>query len=556
MKNNRAIQLSINYGGHDTSAALSINRKIVSANEQERFDLLKHSRKFPLAAISSCLRSQNLDINNVDRLIITTDFNKAKILKKRVRDKKKNEMIFKIRNDLGYQGPIVTFDHHLCHLASAYFPSGFKKSIIMSIDGVGQFQTAKLAVADKGKIKICKFKASYPNSLGLIYSALTFFLGWKHHCDEGIIMGLAPYGNPYKKIKGKKENYIEIFRKIIPSCKNLEIKINTEWIEYHKKRDVWISKKFKNYFGKKRLFKERLTSHHKNIAAALQLRLEEVVIEILKKVKKKFKIEYLCIAGGVGLNCSMNGTIHDSKLFKRIFIQPASGDSGLVLGGLYLSMNKNFSKRIEIKKRHNHYLGTSFDDIEILRIIKDKGVKFIKTKNIFKETAKFLKSGKIIAWFQGSSEFGPRALGNRSILCKPYPSKMKDYLNRRVKFREFFRPFAPAVLSEDCKKYFDLNQESPHMLIACQVKENKKNKIPAVVHVDGSCRVQTVSKKTNLKFYKLIKEFYKYTSIPVILNTSFNVKGQPIVNTPTQAIDTFLGTNIDILVIGDYILKK
>lgn len=556
MIDKKTVQLSINYGGHDTSAALSIGNTIINANEQERFDLSKHSRNFPKEAVFNCLKSNNLDITNVDKLIVTTDFRKAKILKKKNRDLKIKEVNLKIRKELGFKGRIITLDHHLCHLASAYYPSGFKKSIVLSIDGVGQYQTAKLAIVTNGKIKICKFDANYPHSLGLIYSALTFFLGWKHHCDEGIIMGLAPYGDPFKKIKNKDDSYIDIFRKIIPSHKKLGIKIDTDWIEYHKKRDVWLSKKFKNYFGKKRKYHEKILEHHKNIAAALQLRLEEIVIENLKKIKKKYKINYLCIAGGVGLNCSLNGTIHDSNLFKKIFIQPAAGDAGLVLGGLYLSLKKEFPKKKLSKKIYSNYLGSSFTNKEIFKIIKQKNVKLIKSKNIYSSTANFLKKGKIVAWFQGQSEFGPRALGNRSILCRPYPSKMKDYLNKRVKFREYFRPFAPAVMQEKSSKYFHLSQTSPHMLIACKVKNSKKKKISAVVHVDNSCRVQTVSKKNNLRFYNLIKEFNKITSIPVLLNTSFNVKGQPIVNTPNQAIDTFTRTNIDILVIGDYIITK
>ena len=567
------VQISINYGGHDTSAALSINDKIVAAAEQERYDLSKHSRNFPTEAINSCLEISKLKLSQVDRLILTTDFPtwirkfylepalKNNFMLKRLineHDIIKNYLDFenKVRKKLNYKGEIITFHHHLCHIASAYYPSGFNKALILSLDGVGQFETGMLASANNGKIKIHKFNANYPHSLGLIYSAITFFLGWKHHCDEGIIMGLAPYGNPYRIVPKQSLRYIDVFRKIISIDKELGIKINTEWIAYHRQRNVWVSDKFKLLFGKKRDSNDKITNHHKNIAAALQLRLEEVVIATLKKIKKKYNINKLCIAGGVGLNCSLNGKIHNSNIFKEIFVQPASGDSGLVIGGLYLGIKNKFAKKLKIEKKYNNYLGSTFTNKEIEKTLIKKKVKFKKIKNICKTTASLLKDGKIVGWFQGGSEFGPRALGNRSIICRPYPAKMKDYLNKKVKFREYFRPFAPAILKEKYKEYFHLNQESPHMLIACKANKKKSNLIPAVVHVDGTCRVQTVSKETNLKFYNLIKEFNKLTSVPVVLNTSFNIKGQPMVNTPSQAIDTFTGTKIDILTIGDYIVFK
>jgi carbamoyltransferase len=573
MPKSKIIQICINYGGHDTSAALSIDNEIVAAAEQERYDLTKHSRNFPIDAINSCLKKSKLKISKVDRLILTTDFEvgiREIYLKPALKDnlmlerflnesdgiKKYFNIEEKVRKKLKFKGQIDTFDHHLCHLASAYYPSGFNKSIVLSIDGVGQLETGKLAIAKNGQIKMCKFDANYPNSLGLIYSAITDFLGWKHHCDEGIIMGLAPYGSPQSKIPNHSISYINLFRKIIPKNKNLGIKINTDWIAFHRQRDVWVSDKFKFFLGTKRQPKNKITNHHKNIAAALQLRLEEIVLENLKNIKKKYKIEYLCISGGVGLNCSLNGKIHDSKIFKQIFVQPASGDSGLAIGGLYLGIKEKFPKKLGIKKRYNSYLGSTFSNNEIFKVLVKKKVKYKKMSSIYKSTAKFLEKGKIIGWFQSCSEFGPRALGNRSIICKPYPLNMKDYLNKRVKFREYFRPFAPAVLNENYKEYFNLNQESPHMLISCQANKKKIPTIPAVVHVDGSCRVQTVSKESNFKFYNLIKEFYKLTSVPVILNTSFNIKGQPMVDTPSQAVDTFMGTKIDILVIGDYIVSK
>jgi len=573
MKKSKLIQISINWGGHDTSAALAIDNKIVAAAEQERYDLNKHSKNFPIDAINDCLNISKLKISNVDNIILCTDYedlinklylepalkdsNRVKFLIKDI-DRIKSYVNYKdnVRKQLNFSGKIFSYEHHLCHLASAYYPSGYKKSLILSLDGVGQFETGMVGIGNNGIIKTKNINCDYPHSLGLIYSAITFFLGWKHHCDEGIIMGLAPYGNANKIVPGQSESYIDFFRKIIVRNKISGFKINTDWIAYHIKRDVWVSEKFKSIFGNKRNFNENILDHHKNIAAALQLRLEEIVLSKLRILKKKYKLNYLCVAGGVGLNCSLNGKIMKSKIFKEIFVQPASGDSGLVIGALYLAIQNNYKKKLKIKKRYNHYLGSSFSNNEIEYCLKKNKVSYLKNTNIFKKTAQYLVEGKIVAWFQGKAEFGPRALGNRSILCKPYPAKIKDYLNKNVKFRENFRPYAPAILFDQCKKYFNINQESPHMLVAYEAKKNIINSIPAVVHIDSTCRVQTVTKETNFKFYKLINEFFKLSLCPVVLNTSFNIKGQPIVNHPDEAIKTFKNTKIDKLVIGDFIAIK
>ena len=566
MTKSNLIQLSINYGGHDTSAALSIGNEIVCATEQERYDLNKHSRSFPIDAINDCLKISNKKLSDIDNIILSDEINtdiytnyidEIKNFNLVSRIKNYNEYEDYVRKQLNFKGKIYKYNHHLCHLASTYYPSGFENALIISLDGVGQFETGMLGIGRRGFISIQDIRIFFPHSLGLIYSAITFFLGWKHHCDEGIVMGLAPYGDPYEIVPGQSKSYIDFFRETIIENKFSSFEINTEWIAYHIKRNVWVSDKFKSVFGNKRHFDDKIETHHKNIAAALQLRLEEVVLSQLKKFRKKFKLDKLCIAGGVGLNCSLNGKILKEETFKEIFVQPASGDSGLVLGVLYLAIKNNCKKKeLQIKKRYNHYLGSGFSNKEEEFCLKKNKITYRKYQNVFKVAANYLKEGKIVAWFQGRSEFGPRALGNRSILCKPYPAKIKDYLNNKVKFRENFRPFAPAVLLEKCKEYFNISQETPHMLISSQVKENKFNFIPAVVHVDLSCGVQTVSKETNLRFYKLINEFYKLTTCPVILNTSFNIKGQTIVNDPDQAIKTFLKTKIDVLVLGDYIAVK
>jgi carbamoyltransferase len=426
----------------------------------------------------------------------------------------------------------------------------------MSIDGVGEYETGIIVSAKSGKIKILNNDNVYPNSLGLLYSAITHYLGWKHHCDEGIIMGLAPYGNSSAKIPGQKnKTYKSIFKKILIEEKNFKYKINLDYIDYYSTRDKWVTDKFIKIFGPKRNWNDPLTTHHKNIAAALQDQLEIVVLNQLKKARKKFKLNKLCLAGGVALNCSLNGKIVKKKIFKEIFIQPASGDDGCAYGACllaYSSKKKNFLP----KKMHDFYKGSVFSKQEIEKQLLKSKVEYKCPKNFYNEVSNYLKQGKIVSWFQGSSEFGPRALGNRSILCRPYPNEMKDHLNIRVKFREEFRPFAPSVLNEYRNDFFHINQDSPHMLISCNIKRDKIKTIPAVVHIDETCRVQTVKKDINERFYNLLKEFHKMTNIPVLLNTSFNVKGQPIVNTPDEAIETFKSTNIDVLAIGDFILSK
>ena len=570
MKNDYAV-LGVCFGGHDTSAALVINNKIIAACEQERFDLIKHSRSFPHEAINECLKIAGIKLADVDEISIGVDIIDAirkYYLKPAMEDNKRIEFLINdidkiksfyyledtIRDEINFKGKINFYRHHLCHLASTYFPSGFNESLVVSYDGVGEMETAMIGIGKSGEIQIIHDTNLYPNSLGLFYSAITYFLGWRHHCDEGIIMGLAPFGNYNEVVPGQSRSYISFFEEIILKKSDLDFEINLKWIEYQNKRDTWISEHFKNIFGPVRKFEDEITVHHKNIAAALQKRVEDIVLSQLEFLKKTYNQKYLCVSGGVGLNCSLNGKIADQSGFKEIFVQPASGDAGIAVGSALLASSKKY--KYLPAKHHNFYLGSKFSDDEILIQIEKANVPFTKTKNIFQKVAKELEQGKIIGWFQGSAEFGPRALGNRSILSKPYPESQRDYINNRVKFREDFRPFAPAILHEFYKEYFDIKQESPHMLIACKVKEKYKKLIPAVVHIDNTCRVQTVKKSNNEIFYKLLKEFNLITNCPVLLNTSFNVKGQPIVNTPAQAIETYKTTNIDVLAIGNFLLMK
>ena len=549
-----------------------VDGKIVAACAQERFTLDKHSRKFPIDAINECLKIAKIKLNHVDEIAFVNDLKsyiREIYLKPAIQSDKRLDFMFKdldrikrahnmeniIRQNLNFKGKINFYRHHLCHVASSYYPSGFKNALCVSLDGVGEYETGMMVGGKNGNLKVLSSENVYPNSLGLVYSAITFFLGWKHHCDEGIIMGLASFGNSKKIIPKTKKSYISVFRKIIKETSAFGYEINPTYIDYYNQRDKWVTENFTKIFGKKREYKKKITQHHKDIAAALQDRLEELVLKQLKKAKEKYKFDNLCLAGGVSLNCSLNGKIAKNKIFKEIFVTPASGDDGCAIGACYLAHKKR-KKNLVPKKDYNFYKGSTFSETNIKNVIKKNKIKFDKPKNLYKITSELISQGKIIAWFQDGAEFGPRALGNRSILCRPYPKQMKDHLNSRVKFREEFRPFAPAVLERYQKDYFNLDQISPHMLIACTVKKNKKNEIPAVVHVDDTCRVQTVNKFFNNKFNFLLEEFYKITNVPVLLNTSFNVKGQPIVNTPQQAIDTFKKTNIDVLIVGNYISIK
>jgi len=565
--------LGLNFGGHDTSACLMKNGELLSACEEERYTREKHTSDFPKNAINDCLKQANLSINDIDEITLSYDpkllqienfqniisvsrenfeINDLKKLKE-LRSQDFNLADF-IKNELNFSGKITSHLHHLCHLASCYYPSGFDDALVISHDGIGEIDCSLMATASKGNISIFHHGNQWPNSLGLLYAAITDYLGWKYNSDEGIVMGLASYGDDTQIVKSTGKTYREIFKEIIIPDE-FNYKIDRTWVAFHEVRSKWVSDKFVNTFGPKRMFDGPIEDYHKHIACALQNRLEEIILDQLKKCKEKFNLKKLCFAGGIALNCSLNGKILQSGLFDEIFIPPASGDNGTAIGACYLS-SKLLLPDLEFNRLDNYYKGSSFSNEEIKTALEFHNVKYFEPKNFSKYVAIKLKDQKIIGWFQEGAEFGPRALGNRSILTAPFPKEMKDILNSRVKFRETFRPFAPSILSEFTSDYFEIKQPSPHMLIAVNVKPEKICKIPAVVHVDNSARVQTVNKLDNPTFRKLIESFYEETQCPVLLNTSFNVKGQPIVNNPDDAIKCFLSTNIDILAIGNFVASK
>ncbi len=568
----RDIVLGIQFGGHDTAAGLMIDGRLIAACEEERYCGEKHTRRFPNDAIADCLKIAGVKIADVREIGFCFDpiyYIRETYLKTALADEDRIGFLIndieriaveyrmeeRIRDETGFKGPIVFHRHHMCHLASTYYPGGFDEALLCSFDGMGEIETSLMGVGRAGKIEIVHAGNRYPHSFGLLYSAVTHYLGWKHHCDEGIVMGLAPYGDSDAIVPGGRRSYREIFGEILTETGDYDIAVNTDWIAYHKVRDTWISDKFVTTFGPRREPGGPLTQVHRNVAAALQARMEEIVLNQLRKARQAFGIGRLCLAGGVALNCSMNGKIEASGLFDEIFVQPASGDNGTVIGACYLS-HAAHAGGVKPKRDFDNLKGSRFGDAEIAAAFRAAGVAALRPKDPYALAAKKLSEGKIVGWFQGGAEFGPRALGNRSILTRPYPAQMKDHLNARVKFREEFRPFAPAVLAEFQDEYFTIGQDSPHMLIACQVRPDKRDVIPAVVHVDGSCRVQTVRPETNRRFDALLKAFHAETGCPVLLNTSFNVKGQPIVNTPAEAIACFRSTNIDVLVVGDFYVEK
>ena len=566
--------LGLNFGGHDTSACLMVNGKLLVACEEERYTKQKHTRDFPENAINDCLKQVNLSIENIHEITLSYDPELLKFANfenviyptrknfkindlKKLRELRIQDFDLEdfIRKELNFSGKITSHLHHLCHLASCYYPSGFDEALVVSHDGIGEVDCSLMATASNGEISIFHHGNQWPNSLGLLYAAITAYLGWKYNSDEGIVMGLAPYGDDKQIVKSENKTYREIFEEIVFPVNNFGYEIDRTWIEFDKIRSKWVSEKFVNTFGPRREPNGPIEDHHKHVACALQNRLEEIILQQLKKCKEKFGLKKLCFAGGIALNCSLNGKILQSGMFDEIFVPPASGDNGTSIGACYLS-TKDVIPDLKSIRLDNYYSGSRFSNEEIVVILHDNNVKFLKPENLEIYVAKKISQQKIIAWFQGGAEFGPRALGNRSILTAPFPKEMKDIINSRVKFRESFRPFAPAILSEYANTYFDIKQSSPHMLIAVNTRSEKINEIPAVVHVDTSARVQTVSKDNNPRFRKLLECFYEETNCPVILNTSFNVKGQPIVNSPDDAIKCFLSTNIDVLAIGDFVVNK
>ncbi len=597
--------LGISAYYHDSAAAILIDGKIIAAVQEERFTREKNTATFPFGSIAYCLEKSGLKLEELDAVvfydkpllkferIIETHFSfapkgliafltsmpswlgeklflKNSILKKLSGhfncDKKKIKLLFT--------------EHHLSHAASSFFASPFKEAAVLTMDGVGEWATTSIGIANGNAITFLK-EIHFPHSLGLLYSSFTYFLGFKVNSGEYKLMGLAPYGNPLDE---QTKKFVSIIKSdVVTIYDDGSFKLNLKQFSYTTGLRMVNDKHWEKLFGiKKRIPESEINQEHSNLALAIQLVCEEIVVKLSYEAKKITGCENLCLAGGVALNCVANGKIANEKIFKNIFVQPASGDAGGALGAALAAHYIYFGKErenINEDEMQGALLGPEYSNEEIEEVLKRNNCAIEKYDNVdllCSATADLLKSNNVVGWFQGRMEFGPRSLGNRSILGNPVEPSMQEIINSKIKLREGFRPFAPAVLEEDCNLFFDMNFPSPYMLFTAELNKNIRKELPfdfqkksnsdklktprsnlqSVTHVDFSARVQTVNKSTNPIFYKLLLEFKKQSGFGVLINTSFNVRGEPIVCSPEDALHCFLKTKMDYLVLGNYILDK
>ncbi len=567
--------LGINSVYHEPSACLLKDGILIAAAEEERFTTFRHGKEanpynswiLPFNAINYCLEKEGISINEIEH--IAYSFNPKKRLLKRIPllllkrkfNKIKDELFLFYFNSnikhflLNYSpkwhkirkrftvsniGKIHFIDHHISHAASSFFISPFKKAAILSVDGIGEVTSTFLGCGKDYKIKKLK-NINYPHSLGFFYEEITEFLGFQRNHDEYKVMALAAYGKP---------KYYNQLAKLIKLKENgkYDIKIDFE------KNTLFGCRELKDVLGKPRLWESSITQRHKDIAASAQKILEDTVLHVLDWLHQKTKSENLCLSGGVALNCLMNSKIRDKTKFKNIFVQPAANDAGTSIGAAFYVYNSILGNKRDFVLR-NVYFGPDCSNEEIEKTLIQNKIPYKQYHNIPKKCADLLSKGKVIAWFQGAMEFGPRALGNRSIIADSRNRLMKAMLNK-IKSREEFRPLAPIIKEEKLKEYFTSSMKSPFMLFTFTAKKNVDKVIPSALHIDNSARLQTVNRTDNLKLYNLLDEFEKLTNIPVLINTSFNYKGKPIVCTIEQALDCFYNSGIDYLVIGDFLISK
>ena len=582
---------------HDSAAALVVDGRIIAAAQEERFTRKKHDPSYPVNAINYCLKEAGLSLDQVnyiafydkpflkfERLLETyvafapkglQSFGMAMPVWLREKLFLKNMLIKEVKKvDQNFDDSKLMFgEHHFSHAASAFYASPFEEAVVLSLDGVGEWATTTVAIGKGHELNIVK-EIHFPHSLGLLYSAFTYYTGFRVNSGEYKVMGLAPYGEPkYKDL---------ILDKLIDLKIDGSFRLDQSYFNYATGLTM-VNQKFADLFGEpvRKPDKDELTQFHMDIAASVQMVTEEIVLTMTRSLAKEYNIPNLCMAGGVALNCVANGKILRDKAFKDIWIQPASGDAGGALGGALAVWYKELNNPRIVNSNDSmqgSYLGPSYDQISIEAELKKCGAKFesVNEGEMIEQTAQALADGKAIGWFQDRMEFGPRSLGGRSILGDPRSEKMQKTLNLKVKYRESFRPFAPSVLREDVSQWFEADYDSPYMLLVDNVKEDKRIKmtqeeeslfginklnikrssIPAITHVDYSARIQTVHKQTNPKYHALITKFKEKTQCSVVVNTSFNVRGEPIVCTPEDAFKCFMGTELDILVVGNCVLRK
>ena len=579
------IILGLNINHADTSACIIVNGKIIAAIEEERFVRKKHYAGFPLNSIEFCLSIAKLTINDVN--FITLNYSPSSNLKQKVFYTIKNiisistlKKILSFKNKLfhtsdlhrylnknNFNGKIINVEHHMSHIASSYYNSSFENAAGLTIDGFGDFCSTGTFLCNNDKIQGLK-KVYFPHSLGILYQAITQFLGFKNYGDEYKVMGLASYGDP---------KYLKEFEDLVQyNSKNFFL-LNLDYFSHHSNSEFSYSfsngiPKFSNLYSKKitellgeeRNPYDKIEKRHFDIASSLQICFENIVFSILNNLYQETKIENLCLAGGCALNSKFNGLIKERTPFKNVFIQPNAGDAGGAMGSALHFLRKNEINKASIHQRDNNkcYLGNSYTNefiedklIKKNKLMKNYSFKKLNDADLYNEVANRISKNQVIGWFKGRCEWGPRALGNRSILADARNPEIKDILNKKIKLRESFRPFAPAVLEEFANTYFDINYPSPFMLNVVNGKKIAKESVPAVVHVDNTCRVQTVSKSDNYHFYNLISEFNKLTGVPIILNTSFN-ENEPIVLNPDHAFDCFRRTSMDCLVLENWVITR
>ncbi len=589
--------LGISAFYHDSAASIIENGKILAAAQEERFTRKKHDSSYPFNAVEFVLKFTKNKLSEIDSIVFFEkpflkferlletyvafapkgfgSFCRAMPIWLREKLFQKKMLIDQLKkHDPNFKNSEKIFfsDHHLSHAASAFFPSPFEEAIILTADGVGEWATTTVALGKKNKLEIKK-EIHFPHSLGLLYSAFTYYTGFKVNSGEYKLMGLAPYGNP---------RFVKDIYKLIDVKDDGTFRLDQSYFNYSTGLTM-TSKKFSKLFGKnpRNPKSEDITQFHMDIAASIQQVTEEIMIKLAISIRNEFKVENLCLAGGVALNCVANGKILKKKIFKNIWIQPAAGDAGGALGAaLALWYIENNNTRIVNKddSMQGAFLGPEFSQSQIENELEDLGANFeiLNENDLMFKAAKDISEGNAVGWFQGRMEFGPRALGGRSILGDPRSKSMQKNLNLKVKYRESFRPFAPSILKDDLSKWFDINSDSPYMLIVGNVKAEKctdmteeqkqlfgieklnvaRSSIPAVTHIDYSSRIQTVNERTNNKYFNLITKFKEITGCPILVNTSFNVRGEPIVNSPKDAFNCFMGTELDRLVIGNCYLTK
>jgi len=590
--------LGISAFYHDSAAALIKDGRIISAAQEERFTRKKHDSSYPHNAVEFVLNFSNIKLSDVDHIVFYEkpflkferlletyvafapqgfkSFVKAMPIWLREKLFQKKMIIDYLKNhddNFTNENKILFSEHHLSHAASAFYPSPFEEAIILTADGVGEWATTTVAIGKKNNIEIKK-ELHFPHSLGLLYSAFTYYTGFKVNSGEYKLMGLAPYGQA---------KYVDkILNNLIDLKDDGTFMLHQKYFNYSTGLTMTNSN-FDKLFGQKtrKPETERITQFHMDIAASIQKVTEKIMLMLASSLRKEYGISNLCLAGGVALNCVANGKILKEKIFDNIWVQPAAGDAGGSLGAALAYWHIDLDKSRNETNKDNmqgSYLGNQYSDDEIRNKFDEIGAKYenLIESNVIDRAVDDLTKGKAIGWFQGRMEFGPRALGNRSILGDPRSEKMQKNLNLKVKYRESFRPFAPSVLRDEVNAWFEIDTDSPYMLFVANVKKEKtlemsddqkklfgidllnikRSEIPAVTHVDYSARIQTVSKENNEKYYKLLKRFKEKTNCPVLVNTSFNIRGEPIVNSPEDAYRCFMGTELDVLVVGNFYLEK